>query len=304
MKIKFRTMCLLLLLPLLYPVVETRAETSWTRIVSPSKNWSVAVPDGFLVESRKKDHTIYIRSKNLSGRIFMDTHKNAKNRFKFKFSFMNRNELGKFKFFEIGEFIGSLNTTTHDDPKRKNYAIDFAANRGLNSVSISSSDVNNNDVQRLLQSITLGNKGLFNGNSASSVSRKTISVTSLQTSPTIREALARKDSKQRTLVKTSHDVSTDSGQADNYDGSFLIVRKARANFTNGARLRKVSGVVKLRVEFLATGMIGEIRLASSLDRGLDNSAFEAAKKIKFLPETINGKAVTIVKFIQYSFTVY
>ncbi len=64
---------------------------------------------------------------------------------------------------------------------------------------------------------------------------------------------------------------------------------------------EVQGTVRLRVEFLANGQIGKISTVQSLSRGLTENANEAAKKIKFEPETKDGVPVTIFKQFEYSF---
>ena len=55
---------------------------------------------------------------------------------------------------------------------------------------------------------------------------------------------------------------------------------------------------------LADGTIGPIKLVKSLDRGLDNEAFKAAKRVKFLPSEIAGKPVDRSREIQYTFSIY
>ena len=61
------------------------------------------------------------------------------------------------------------------------------------------------------------------------------------------------------------------------------------------------GMVTLKVTFLADGQVGEVTPISSMPGGLTENAIEAAKKIKFEPQTINGKPVTITKTVQYRF---
>lgn len=64
--------------------------------------------------------------------------------------------------------------------------------------------------------------------------------------------------------------------------------------------------VRLKVEFLKTGKIGEISFVSSTcnDKNLRRDAIEAAKKIEFEPKVENGKKVTVTKTVEFNFTVY
>jgi hypothetical protein len=61
------------------------------------------------------------------------------------------------------------------------------------------------------------------------------------------------------------------------------------------------GVVRLRIEFLANGEIGTVTPLNSLPYGLTENAVEAAKKIRFKPETRNNQPINKFKVIEYSF---
>jgi TonB family protein len=83
-----------------------------------------------------------------------------------------------------------------------------------------------------------------------------------------------------------------------------IISKPVPAYTQAARDSDVSGTIYLRVEFLASGAIGKVSPLNSLPYGLTEQAVNAARKIKFEPQTIGGVAVTIVKAVEYSFTIY
>jgi TonB family protein len=85
---------------------------------------------------------------------------------------------------------------------------------------------------------------------------------------------------------------------------FKITKQPRANYTNNGRSSGVSGVIRLLVEFSESGKIGHILVIKNLGYGLDEQAIEAAKHIEFVPGTIDGKPVSIVRVIEYRFSVY
>ncbi|MEZ5427678.1 MAG: energy transducer TonB [Pyrinomonadaceae bacterium] len=60
--------------------------------------------------------------------------------------------------------------------------------------------------------------------------------------------------------------------------------------------------VKLRVEFLDSGLIGAITPIESAPEGLTAAAVEAAGRIKFEPEKKNGRPVTVYQVVEYSFS--
>src|ERR1044072_1753180 len=64
----------------------------------------------------------------------------------------------------------------------------------------------------------------------------------------------------------------------------------------------VSGTVKLKVEFLSDGKIGNIEPVSSPHPLLTQRAIEAAKRIKFSPEMQDGVAVTVDKMVEYEYS--
>ncbi|MDQ3321359.1 MAG: energy transducer TonB [Acidobacteriota bacterium] len=85
---------------------------------------------------------------------------------------------------------------------------------------------------------------------------------------------------------------------------FKIVSKPRPGYTDAARQNQVTGVVRVRVQFLASGQVGSVSAVSGLPYGLTEQAIAAAKSIKFEPQKKNGVPVGTTKVIEYSFTIY
>ena len=75
-------------------------------------------------------------------------------------------------------------------------------------------------------------------------------------------------------------------------------------YTEIARKNQVQGTVRLKVTFLASGQIGAIVPITSLPDGLTDKAVEVAKLIRFKPQRVNGVPRTVVKSIEYNFSVY
>ena len=66
-----------------------------------------------------------------------------------------------------------------------------------------------------------------------------------------------------------------------------------------------TGIVRLRVTFDKSGEITKTEIVLSGGcKFFDEKALEAAKKIKFEPAKKNGKKVTSVKLVEYTFTKY
>jgi hypothetical protein len=64
------------------------------------------------------------------------------------------------------------------------------------------------------------------------------------------------------------------------------------------------GIVKIAVEFGANGEIGFVFPYQTLPDRLTESVINATKSIKFSPAEKDGKPVTIIRILEYSFSVY
>lgn len=83
-----------------------------------------------------------------------------------------------------------------------------------------------------------------------------------------------------------------------------ILSKPSANYTDMARIYGIQGTVSLRVTFKADGTIGSVSPISGLALGLTRAAIESAKKLTFKPASRDGIPQTVVRTVQYSFTLY
>jgi TonB family protein len=83
-----------------------------------------------------------------------------------------------------------------------------------------------------------------------------------------------------------------------------IIFKPRPRYTEAARENGVEGTVTLRITFLASGQIGSISPVSGLPYGLTEQAITAAKQMKFEPQIHKGVPFSVVKAVQFSFTIY
>jgi len=109
--------------------------------------------------------------------------------------------------------------------------------------------------------------------------------------------------------KTSNETDKSNGSsAGMRDGLCVkdvkILSKPRAVFTDIARQEQITGVVKLRITFLASGKIGTITLVQGLPGGLTKQAMKAARAIRFEPALRNGIPVTITKLLEFPFIIY
>ncbi|MGE3465582.1 MAG: TonB family protein [Pyrinomonadaceae bacterium] len=83
-----------------------------------------------------------------------------------------------------------------------------------------------------------------------------------------------------------------------------ILTRPRATYTNSARNAGVQGTVLLRVAFMASGKIRHIMVVKPLEASLDRQAILAAQRITFEPAKKNGVPISVVKQVEYSFTIF
>ena len=80
-----------------------------------------------------------------------------------------------------------------------------------------------------------------------------------------------------------------------------LLEKPEPSYTDEARANRITGTVILRVVFTSKGTVDNIRVIRELPNGLTERAIEAAKKIKFIPATKDGHAVSMWMQLEYNF---
>lgn len=89
-----------------------------------------------------------------------------------------------------------------------------------------------------------------------------------------------------------------------YDKKLNIKSRPKPPYTDEAKRNRTTGTIRLAIEFRADGKIGFIFPVQTLPDGLTEKAVEVTKDLKFEPAVMNGKAVTVVSFIEYAFTTF
>ena len=64
------------------------------------------------------------------------------------------------------------------------------------------------------------------------------------------------------------------------------------------------GTIVLRGVFASDATVKYILVIQALPAGLTERAVEAAKKIKFVPATLDGKPVSMLMQLEYNFNLY
>ena len=90
----------------------------------------------------------------------------------------------------------------------------------------------------------------------------------------------------------------------NVDTKARLISKPEPMYTTKARSKKITGTVILKCIFAADGTVTNIYIFAGLPYGLTEQAIEAARKIKFIPATKDGKNVSMWMQLEYNFNLY
>jgi tetratricopeptide (TPR) repeat protein len=83
-----------------------------------------------------------------------------------------------------------------------------------------------------------------------------------------------------------------------------ILYREKSNYTDAARNAKIQGTVILMVVFADDGVLKHIMAIQGLSHGLTEQAIAAARKIRFKPAMRDGKPVSLIGSLEYSFNLY
>ena len=104
------------------------------------------------------------------------------------------------------------------------------------------------------------------------------------------------------LEKTGNDRTTFSPQEVTV--RVRILREQEPSYTEQARQNEVSGTVILRAIFTADGQVRHVIVVRGLPDGLTERSIAAARTIKFVPATRDGKPVSMFMELRYNFYMY
>jgi protein TonB len=81
-----------------------------------------------------------------------------------------------------------------------------------------------------------------------------------------------------------------------------LLREVKAEYTEEARRRGVTGDVVLEIVVLRDGSVGDVRVLRGLGLGLDQRATAAVRQWRFTPSTLRGTPVDVIVEVAVEFT--
>lgn len=88
------------------------------------------------------------------------------------------------------------------------------------------------------------------------------------------------------------------------DTKARLISKPEPSYTDAAKMHGIVGTVVLKAIFAASGKVTNIRVVQGVPEGLTERAIQAARKIKFIPASKEGKFVSMWMQLEYNFNLY
>ena len=83
-----------------------------------------------------------------------------------------------------------------------------------------------------------------------------------------------------------------------------LLKKPEPTYSEKAKSELITGTIVIKCIFASDGTVRNIIVVSGLPYGLTEKAIEAARKIKFIPATKDGKNVSMWMQLEYNFNLY
>jgi len=156
--------------------------------------------------------------------------------------------------------------------------------------------------ERILGSLKIDGRELLKSNhSIGGKIDKRLSLSELQTSPEVIEALQRKPKKIEYLPPKNISELTAIDDADYKFSRPLIILRQPTKFIP-PRDEKLDGVVKAKVEFLRDGTVGDVLLYGEMPKSFARKLFSDLREMKFLPAEKDGAKVDFTRIMVFDFT--
>lgn len=281
--------------------VSLKADAKWTQITT--EDISLTFPPAFIVDAEKRDkgqiYEIIGFQNGVLMRLVVFKDNDAKKRLK-NFQARFDENIYEFNKDNLNGKIWLSKAESKDFFER----IYLASDKNYYIITVNALNKDINEVNKFVLSINLNGKPLLTSTQEKNTVEQSISISTLQTSPDILEALNRKlDKTQINVMFKRWAEQPDKTDYTDYSRPVIILEKPRPTYRpshNPQATGFFNFPTKLKITFLANGQIGDIVGYSDKDTAYVSSCVEAARKIKFIPAQINGKNVDSTDVVDYS----
>jgi len=290
------------LLILVWSSVSGRTANGWVRFETAAKDLSISLPADYIVHTETDTYvdrkTIYSFENGVSMVFSAADVKDAVGN-------LSRVKLERERDpiemnFRIGGFEGKY--ITYQKPNFQS-TIYLARKNTSYRIEVSATSKDADEVIRLLRSIVVGGQRLATGVSPDVAMSNVISLKSLKTSPALTEIM------EQVAEKYAGKISFEPLAAFRGCPSILPARPAitlstvHADMNRGLLDVRKGGEIRIRLDLLKNGSVGDIIVYSDVDVRVLKSFTDSAKKLKFVPASKDGEPVDSCHMVRFTFGV-
>ncbi len=205
---------------------------------------------------------------------------------------------GSYSNVSLGSFVGSVITGTYS------VEVLVASKDHVYHVFGGATDKNNETLQRMLTSIRLSDHPIFSAKMPiiPYQNSQRFALSSLKDTAFVVDR--EEEVQQEKDLPPRGDIPPPTTPNTN-DRSLILFSKPRPRYTEQARKANTQGVVRLKVSFSSNGSIDKVVvLGKGLEYGLTDEAVKAARQIRFLPKETDKVPTTVIKTVEYAFSIY
>ncbi len=280
------------------------ATAKWNRLESDDKAFSVAFPPTAVVDAEDRKYSQKLKVVGFQNGVEMElavvkdpnVRERARTIRPADVTRLNSMTVGDFSVLQLrpggGQRFASSFWITRKDTL---YFLKINAKTGQEA-----------EVARFLFSIRLQGKPLFGQKAKVDSPEETVSFAALKTTPEVTEAFERKIESGK--INITYEASSNELNEVEYEGmtrKAVIVERPFPIVGTGYKPSKNDVFsVRLKVNFLANGQIGDITVLSIEDKEFSKACIEAARRIRFVPAQINGKNADTIDIVEYTVQIF
>jgi TonB family protein len=301
----------LFLVLVLCPLGTFAQDTKWVRVEAFVKEIAFKLPEDFFFYRNKDRNETYFSSYQNNLSISISIKKSfAYNRMLSGLESRYDKFDCKYDFYPLGELTGKSFTCEAD--KRYSRTIYIGSDDRYYKITIGADSADNAGVSLFLMSLRLRGAAMFpKYGEKMDPADKVLYMDDLKNSPLVKQYLDKPDSTDIHVVYAKDTqgpgVAAETFNADSpiYSRPLIVLRKSPPAFPNVDKSGPpISVNIRLKVQFLANGQIGNVEVLSSPGVKYAESAIEAVKKIKFIPAQKDGKDVDISQVMEFGYRTF
>lgn len=303
---------LLLMLFVFIASSNSQQNSEWLRIESENKEVSFAMPKDFSYSFDKegftqvnpqnwKDTADYKNIRSITAyqngvTMFFESYDTKNSKKSLPYFLYNHLE-SQYRNISFENFSGLQITS-----EKSSYIVFYylASDKNTYLIGFGAREKTNETISKFLKTIKLNGKFLFEAAQKANESDKVLSLANLRETPI--EVVYNLENKKE-KKKKSDQIKTMETKLD-VAKELVVLFKPRPTYTERARQESAQGVVRLKVALSANGQIGQITVVKDLGYGLTENTIKVLKRLRFIPAEKDNFPVTVVKTIEYSFSIY